>query len=274
MTLTKVEVRTAQGTLLSLPLEDVSDGFVLTDVGGLGPVNATIVTSSFAQMDGTQYHSASREDREITISLEFESDYITNTVHDLRQRAYKFFMPKRWIGLRFYDSAGLEVDIQGVVKTCEPSIFTKEPGVDVTIICPNPDFYNRVPIVMAGNSTSGTTETLINYLGTVETGITFTLNVNRTLTAFTIYHRAPDGTLRIMDFAAPLANGDVLTIGTVVGSKGASLNRFGTVSSVLYGISPQSNWLQLDEGNNYIRVYAVGAAIPYTISYTDKYGGL
>jgi hypothetical protein len=269
-----VEVRTAQGLLLSLPLDDVSDGFVLKDVGGLGPVNATIVTSSFAQMDGTQYHSASREDREITITLEFESDYVTNTVHDLRQRAYKFFMSKRWIGLRFYDSGGLEVDIQGVVKTCEPSIFTKEPGVDVTIICPNPDFYNRVPEVKTGNSTSSTTETLIDYIGSVETGITFVLNVNRTLSAFTIYHRAPDGTIRIMDFSAPLVNGDVLTIGTVIGNKGASLNRLGTISSILYGISPQSNWLQLDQGNNYIRVYATGAAIPYTITYTDKYGGL
>jgi hypothetical protein len=71
-----------------------------------------------------------------------------------------------------------------------------------------------------------------------------------------------------------LVAGDVLSINTVTGSKGATLTRAGVESSVLYGISPQSSWLELMPGVNTIRVYATGAAIPLSIEYINRYGGL
>jgi hypothetical protein len=100
------------------------------------------------------------------------------------------------------------------------------------------------------------------------------LNVNRALSAFTIYHDPPDGTLRQMDFAASLISGDVLTVSTISGNKYANLLRSGVTSSVLYGVSPQSAGPVLQPGDNYIRVYATGAAIPWNIKYTNRYGGL
>ncbi len=55
--LIKVEARTSSGALLILPLDDVSSGYVVEEIEGLDPVKATLVSSSFAQADGEQYHT-------------------------------------------------------------------------------------------------------------------------------------------------------------------------------------------------------------------------
>lgn len=270
----KLEIRTAQGALLGLPLDDVSNGFVVEEIEGLDPVKATLVSSSFANLDGQQYQSSRRDTRNIKLKLGLEPDYVTNTVRELRKRLYGFLMPKTEVSLRFYMDDGLDLDIVGRVESFETALFTAEPTVDISIICFDPDFTDPDRVMVAGNTVSTSAEQRIDYAGTVEAGIAFTLNINRALPEFTIYHRPPDGSLRILEFTTPLLAGDVLHIDTFPGAKGATVTRAGSDFSVLYGVTPQSSWLQLLSGENYIRVYAEGAAIPYTIEYTNKYGGL
>jgi len=77
-----------------------------------------------------------------------------------------------------------------------------------------------------------------------------------------------------LDFAAPLLSGDEIRISTVPGEKGAWLTRASVESSVLYGIPPQSGWPYFEQGTNELRVYATGTAIPYTVEYITRYGGL
>jgi hypothetical protein len=79
-----------------------------------------------------------------------------------------------------------------------------------------------------------------------------------------------------MDFSASLVAGDIVTISTVRGNKQVTLNRGGTLSSLLYAMSSQSiNWVELiPGGDNVIRFYATGAAIPFDLTYTPRYGGL
>jgi hypothetical protein len=272
--LTKVEVRTPRGDLLVLELEDISDGLVIQDIGGLGPVKATLVSSSYASQDGSQYQSSRRDSRNITMQLGLRPDPTTDTTRSLRKRLYNFFTTKTEVSLRFYLEDGLIVDISGRVESCEPAVFVQEPAVDISIMCFDPDFYDPTPTLLTGNTTADSTETIEEYDGEIETGFVFTLNVNRTLSEFTIYHNLPNDTTRTLDFSSPLESGDVLVISTVSGNKGATLVRSGVTSSVLYAISPQSNWIDLEPGDNGLRVYAEGAAIPYTIEYSTKYGGL
>jgi hypothetical protein len=272
--LTMVEVRTAQGDLLNLPLADASSGLIVDSIEGLDPVKATIVSSSFANLDGAQYHSSRRETRNITLRIALEPDYVETSVQDLRHRLYSFFMPKSVANLRFIMSDGQMYDITGRVESLETALFSKEPAVDISLLCFDPDFYDPVSLSVAGSTTSTVARITIDYEGSIETGILFTLNVNRTLSEFTIYHNPPDGSLVSLDFAGPLVAGDVLRISTVAGNKGVTLTHLGVETSMLYAISPQSKWIELLPGQNLIRVYATGAAIPYTIEYTDKYGGL
>jgi len=269
-----VEVRNDVGNLLTLPLEDGSSGFIVADIEGLEPVKATLVSSSFATMDGEQYHSSRREARNIKLKLDLEPNYTYDSVLELRHRLYDFFMPKSRTYLSFITSEGLTVNIEGRVESFDCPLFTKDPAADISLMCYDPDFVDPTPVILSGNTVSDDTETDVLYEGTIESGIKFILNVDRALTEFTIYHRPPDDVVRTLDFTGSLASGDVLEIITVPGSKGATLTSGSVLSSVLYGVSPQSNWIELQPGNNAIRVYAAGAAIPYTIEYSERYGGL
>ena len=272
--LTKVEVRTTTGMLLVLPLEDASDGFVIEDIAGIDPVKATLVSSSFANLDGASYHSSRREARNLLLKLALEPDFVATTARQLRTTLYSYFMPKSTVSLRFFMSDELTVDISGVVESFESSLFTKEPKVDISIMCFDPDFLELESVVVEGDTVADATEFLIEYNGTVETGIVFVLNVDRALTEFTIYHRPPDDQIVTLDFAAALEADDVLTITTIPGSKSVTLVRDATLSSLLYGMSPQSNWIELRNGDNHFRVYALGDPIPFTIEYIPRHGGL
>lgn len=270
-----IEVTNAAGASLTLPLEDVVVGYPVVDIEGLDPVRAVLVSSSFASQDGSQYQSARREERDIKLTLKLEPDYAMNeTVRSLRSRLYEYFMTKAPVTLKLTLVEGLEVQIDGRVETCEAAIFAKEPTMNILVKCFDPDFVDPTPVVVEGETVEDMTELDITYAGTVETGVEFTLNVDRSLSEFTIFHRPPDGTTRTMNFEYALLSGDVLKISTVYGNKYLTLTRSGVTTSVLNGMDPTSNWTEFQRGVNHIRVYATGDPIPYTISYSTRYGGL
>lgn len=271
--LNKVEARTVRGSLLSLPLQDISNGFIVESIEGLDPVNATLVSSSFANLAGEQFQAARREKRNIVIKFSIRADYVAQSVRQLRNALYNFFMPKTEISLRFYLDDEVPVDISGRVENFVAPLFVKEPEVSVSIICFDPDFVSTKSTETSGFTVSDTTETIITYPGNIETGFTLTLNVDRTLTAFSVYNRSINET-SFLDFQFVLQSGDQVVISTIPGEKGAKLIRNGVESSILYGVSPFSDWIQLYPGDNNIRVFAEGAAIPFFLDYTTKFGGL
>ncbi len=272
--LTKVEARTAQGNVLSFNLYEPSSGTVLTEIEGLDPVKASIVSSKMAGVDGSQYRASVRDERNIVLKFELASDYVDNPVFAVRRRLYRFFMPKSYVTLWFYDSEDITATISGRVESCEAPMFSQEPALSASILCFNPDFVDTTFETVTGETVFNSIEDTINYEGTVPTGIEFTLYVDRDISAFTIYNRPPDGSLRQLDFATPLQAGDVLRINTNQGQKKVQLTRAGVVSSLLYAISPKSNWVTLDYGLNNYRVYAEGAGVPFEIKYARRYGGL
>ena len=270
-----IEVWNAAGDSLTFPLEDVVTGYPVESVEGLDPVRAVLVSSSFATQDGSQYQTARREERDIKLNVKLEPNYATNeTVRSLRSRLYEYFMTKTRVTLKFALLDGLLVQIVGYVETCEAAIFSQEPGMSILVRCFDPDFIDPTAVVVSGETVEDMTELTIPYVGTVETGVEFTLNVDRDLSEFTIYHRPPDGSTRTMNFEYDLEAGDVLKISTVKGNKYLTLTRSGVTTSVLNGMDPTSSWTEFQRGDNHIRVYAVGDGIPYTISYTTRYGGL
>lgn len=272
--LATIEIRNAQGGTLSLPLVDISNGYALEEVNGLDPVKATLVSSSYAAIDGALYQSARREPRNITMVIGLEPDYVATSVRDLRTALYSFLMPKTLVELRFIMEDLSTFYIMARVESLETVFFSAEPQVNVSLMCFDPDFLELDPIVEDGVTVETSTETLVTYGGTVETGFVFELLVDRILTEFTIYNRLPDDSIQSMDFAIDLESGDVLTVSTIVGNKYVNLLRAGITSSVLYGLSPQSTWLELQPGDNNLRVYAVGAPIIWSLTYSARHGGL
>lgn len=283
MLLKALTVTNSQGSVLDLPVDDPSSVFKVNKIEGLDPVKATLVSSSFANMDGEQYHSSRREARNIKVSLGLRPDYTSMDAKGLRDILYPYFMPKTESLLTFhmFDRfatdfllQALNLDIYGRVETFDAALFTKEPTVDISLMCFNPDFYDPNKVTFNGMTVADLTDTILSYDGSVDTGVVFTLRPDRDVDEFTIFHRPSDQTLKTIDFAAPLVAGDVLAISSVFGSKSVVLTHAGVELSLLYGLSPQAAWLNLQPGDNSIRVYANGAPVPFTIEYTNKYGGL
>lgn len=273
MTLFKVEARNPQGALLTLELGDETAGLLVKDISGLDPVKATINSTRFAQQDGEEYNSSSREKRNIIAKLGLRPYNWDMSPTDLRDTLYDFFMTDAAVELRFY-TGSIVVNSSGRVESFDAPLFAKDPEASLSIICFDPDFIELEAQEISGNSVSTTVETLLTYPGTAKTGFIFKLLINRSLTDFSVYLRSPDGTTRQMDITGTFVSGDVVTINTQKGEKAVQLTHSGTTSDVLYILSRQSPYLTLSKGDNYLRVYATGAAIPYTLDYTTRYGGL
>jgi hypothetical protein len=256
---------------------------VVQGIKGLDPVKATLVSSSFANMDGEQYHSSRREARNLVISLGFNPNWAEQDVENLRRQLYNFLSPKSSATFifRMFDKfatsillQNLDLEIGGIVESFDAPLFTDKPAADLSVMCYNPDFVDPIEVEYDGETVADLTESTLNYVGTTDTGVVFTLYPDRAVSGFTIFHRSPDQKLSTVDFQYPMLAGDTLKISSVRGDKYARLTRAGVESSVLYAVSPQSAWLELDKGTHALRVYAEGAPIPYSITYTNKYGGL
>lgn len=259
--------------LLSLNLGDPANGFTVKGIEGLDPVKATLVSSSFANMDGEQYHTSRRETRDIRIILGLK--HKTLSVEQLREQLYSVFMPKSEVALSFYKTDGSYLNISGVVETCEAPLFTKEPGMVIIVRCFDSDFVAPVPGTVSAAVVQGTNPVTFTYAGTVPTGITFTLSANAVVPSVVLC-MAPQGfPERYLTFNTQLNSGDVLTIATTKGSRSATLKRSGGVAlPALYGVSYDSTWLEVQPGVNTFRAYSPASNAPYTLSWLIKHGGL
>jgi len=272
--LTLVEAVSLKGETLPLPLEDLTSGYLITGIDGLDPVKATVVSSHFASIDGVEHQTTRLDERNIVLHLEYKPTYLSGDVRALRSKLYRFFMPKSQVTLRFYFEGEHFVDISGTVESFESPQFSRTPTADISILCPQPAFVSADPIVIEGFTVSDDSSILIDYEGTVETGLTFQMNVDREINGFMIYNNPLGGESQALEFDESLSIDDVLTISTEKGAKSVYLTRLDSTSSFLWGVTPNSNWITLYPGENEFRVLAGGDPIPFTITYRAKYGGL
>lgn len=272
--LNRMDVTNTRGNVLSLTMIEDDSGYQIADVDGLDPVKATLVSTSYAGTDGEQFQSAKLPARNIKITLDLDPDFDPKTYTDLRRDLYPFFMPKSQVSMRFYMDTGLTVDIVGIVEEMASPLFVDDPTVVISLMCYQPDFVDPNMVTIAGHTVADGTNTPIDYLGSVESGTVLTLNVNRSLTDFTIYNMDEGGNLYQLDFSGTLLAGDVLVVSSIRGNKGITLTRASVSSSYLFGRSAQSSWINFEEGLNQFRVYAVGDPIPYVLEYVARYGGL
>lgn len=278
MSIDKVEVTNAQGAVLTLTLDDISNGYVVEDIDGLGPVKASIASSNFAGLDGVQYQASRREGRNVTMKLGFAPNYsINQTVRSLRTNLYRFFMTNVVVTLTFFMEDGLVVTTAGRVETCEPSLFTAEPQMDISMLCPDPDFVDTVVTQIHDELTTSDDEPFVfDVGGTVNTGISMlTFIAPEAIDEFTIYHTTPSGDVWSMLVASALEVNDEVRITTIPGQKTITLIRSGVTSSLLYAVSPQSKWPLLEPGENGLYLNA-GTVIdaPVLLDFYNRYGGL
>lgn len=254
---------------------DASNGYAVRDIQGLDPVNASLTSSTMAQLDGAQPQNARRDTRNITIKLGLTPNYVDNTVDSLRSGLFDYLMPKSNIGMGFYKDGNLYAVASGQVETFENNMFSADPEVDISIICYDPDFYAPAVTSVILSTVSTTDLHTFSYLGSSDAGVIFTLSVDRDLPSIDLYNTAPDNTTQHFSMIGSFVAGDVITINSIPGQKSVSLTRAGIATSALSYVDPTaSGWITFQRGDNHFRAFSSGAALSYTLAYTTKYGGI
>ena len=255
-----------------------NSGFVITNIEGLGPVNASINTTKVATMDGSMYNSALLNERNITMSLMFFDDG-TRSMEDLRHETYRYFPIKRSVHMVIEtDNRTLETD--GYIESNEPDIFSNQETTTISIICPDPFFYSprhntnsfsttfpnfEFPFGTVNNLTDfefdtveETTESTIDYKGDYEVGVEMSINFLGYAKNVYIYNKTTNEhmTINVNRLGKVLGNdlrfkqGDVININTKKRSKRITLTRDGETFNILNCLAKGTKWFTLTKGEN------------------------
>jgi hypothetical protein len=248
--------------------------YPVRDIEGLDPVDATLTTSTLASVDGAQPQNAQRGTRNITMKLGLEPDWSSQTVQSLRKALYSWFSPKQNISLAFYFDNLIAAVIAGQVETCNAGIFVQDPEMDISILCYQPDFMAPQAVLFDSNTRNDQFPEAIQYDGTTDCGVVFTLGVISDLTEFVLSNTTPENQLQRMTIDGQFQAGDTITINTIPGQRAITLTRNNLSSSLMAGLDLSSIWIMLTQGNNLFRATDDVGGQPYTMNYTPLYGAL
>ena len=272
-----ITVTNYRGDSLKMELTRPQDsGFIIEKVTGLGPGKANINTSEVSTNDGAIYNSARVPSRNIVISVKY---LFKETIEEARQTSYKYFPLKRKVTL-LIETDNRMAEIEGYVESNEPDIFSKEEGSDISIICPNPFFYDA----LSNDETSFTgispafefpfsnesltepllefsviedvTDRVIDYKGDQEIGVTISIQARGEAGDITIYNVDTAETMMVYNnlieslTGSGITDGDEIIICTVRGQKSAKLIREGKTTNILNCINRDADWFQLAKGPN------------------------
>lgn len=282
--ITRIEVFSAQPDAPALPLGGFfanTDPVQVRNIDGLGPVKADILSTQFATGDGELYQGSSVGKRNIVMTLGFNPDWEEQTMSSLRHQLYRYLLPKAWTKLRFFSDDMPTVDIEGYVESFEPNIFSQDPEVQVSVICPKPDFIEVDAIVYTGLVDDGTTVLEFEYEGTVETG--FEVRIDQTpanvsyVGALQVLMQQEPEDAEIFIVSSITSNGTYyFKLSTIRNAKRVSKVALadGAVTNLLQYVDDDSVWPSIKPGTNLFSMIAAENDQAWTMAFFNRFGGL
>lgn len=292
------------GEALVIDLKNPStSGFFIRSINGLGPLKNTINISESLYGDGGYFNSARRNIRNILIDLGFYNDY-SDSIELIRNKSYRFFQTKEEITFEIDTDSRTGV-ITGYVESNEPDIFSKDEGSQISVLCPEPFFYEKemVETLYSGTSNNfqfpyenadlstnltefGTifinTQASVFYTGDVPTGIYMTISFFGTVTGLAIHNLTTgqdmliNSTVIAAITGGAIQSGDVIYISTVTGNKYIYLVRAGISYNILNALGTSTQWIIIKKGDNVITYTATTGLsnINMLINHSILYEGL
>lgn len=271
-----------------------SSGFIIIKIDGIGPGKATVTKNDSKVYDGGTITSARLPSRNIKMEIQF---LWVNSIEDVRHKTYKYFPLKKPITLIF-ETDTRTVEIEGVVESNEPDIFSSEESTNISIICPDPYFY-----ASGENARSKTEFSGINAMFEIpsDTGYSNESLTEALTEISTLYVQSERGIMNhgevdigVVISIKPLAIvkgiltisnvtlgqnmsfdlnkiktiteqdfhlGDELVINTLRGKKSVTLIREGKNYNALSCIDTRTDWIYLTSGENTFTYYLDGEGI-------------
>lgn len=265
------------GNYLTINLANPFDvGMAITEITGLGPVNANIVTTDYAISDGAVYNSSRLSYRNIVIKMKLLGTDSDPKIETTRNTVYKYFPIKKPLWLIFTTDKK-EVMIQGYVESDEPEIFSDWETTSISIICPDPYFQSlestitgftdvspsfEFPFPQSGDDFEFADIQFIDeknlyYVGEVETGLDIELRFKGGINSSYIKIRNTTtmdefiiNTDKLETKYGSLDSGDVINISTYTGNKRITLTKDNVTRNIANCIDKDSSWIKLLPGDN------------------------
>ena len=271
-----------------------SSGFIIIKIDGIGPGKASVTKNDSKVYDGGTITSARLPSRNITMEIQF---LWVNSIEDVRHKSYKYFPLKKPITLIF-ETDTRTVEIEGVVESNEPDIFSSEESTNISIICPDPYFYASGENARSktefsginplfelpsdiGYSNESLTEALteisalyvqsergiMNY-GEVDIGVVISIKPLAIVKGILTISNVTLGQNMSFDLnkiktitEQDFHLGDELVINTLRGKKSVTLVREGKNYNALSCIDTRTDWIYLTSGENTFTYYLDGEGI-------------
>lgn len=295
--LTSVEIFGAGAEPLVLPIglgSDVANNPIqIKELEGLGPVAATLSTTQMGDQDAELLLDASVGKRNIVMTVRPNPDWVDQTTESIRQILYAYMMPKRSIRMRFHSTHLPTCEIVGVVESMDPGLFSQDPEIPISIICPNPDFVAIEETTISFPVTVQVSGDALDkydhiYTGSVPTGVILEVRStpeNPTYFGFLELHIRPLDEPSETDYfvvifpeteeITPLylfrmssVPGNKIVHRVVVATDDVEANLLRRMTA--YGV----HWPRLLPGENQLSVSADDPDQEATIRYFNRYGGL
>lgn len=274
-----ISVTNEQGETLELELaHPEKSGYAVISADGFEPPKATINKMGLGNNDGNLFNSSRIDSRTITLKLQLMEG--KETVEDLRQKLYKYFLIKKQVTI-VTKTDNYTLKAFGYVEKNEPDIWSKKEVVNLSIVCPDPYLYRASGNVKTSFSTvepkfffkfsnnsvkhpklemsriEHKKYRNIKYDGDMDTGLIIVMRASGgPVKNITIFGVALKQTMKInTDKIAEIVgegfiDKDSIEIDTRIGHKKAVLRREGKEYNVLNAITKDSDWFKITKGSN------------------------
>jgi phage-related protein len=267
--------RSAPTLLLDADGREEGDLIQVRNIDGLDPVKASVNTSPRGSVEGASYTGSSILSRNIVLTLKPNPNWNDWTYEKLRRLLYSYFMPKLAVRLVFYSDDMNPVEIYGVVESVAVNMFSKEPELLVSVICPDPYFTALDPTVLTGQNGAVNTFT---YDGTVESGIVVKVTAVSGAPPTTIGIQLGDPKITFFGVEATVSTTKYFELSSIPMNKYVQNVNIGSgvIENLLSNIYAQegSLWPTLEPGENKFTVVTDGGVQDYQLIFYERFGGL
>lgn len=277
-------------------------GVIVSNIEGIGTPRATINSDEVATIDGGIFTSARTEQRNIVFTL---LPMFYPMVEDARLKIYKYFPIKKNVTLDFVTDRR-QAECVGYVESNAPTIFSKQESVQVSIVCPDPFFYEhalseaafagtlplfqfpfqndsiREPLIEFGEIRDDN-RAILRYKGDVDTGVEIIIHAMSgpaeqiVLWNVDTREKIQIDTDKIHKLTGiTFSQGDDIEINTKIGHKYARLLHEGKYWNIISCINKDADWFQITSGVNRFTFTAKSGEtnIKATFRYRNAYGGI
>lgn len=256
------------------------NGLFLSKVDGLNPVQSAVTSQKYGIADGEYYTGSSVGKRNIVLYFGIESRFDAEAARD---QLYAFFLTKRPIRLRFVFDHRAPVEIEGYYETHEGDRFVQDLEMQISIVCPRPNFIDPAQQVAEGLTGIAPGWTMLLNNGNQSIGVLVRVSPDPVdiLIGEVIFEvMTPDGFSNRHLSITPnfVADPYEIILNSNQGAKGIQIWDPTTDDSLngLIGMTEDSAWPILHPGGNSFRIRTPDSstARQWTAWYYNEYGGV